>query len=405
MQLESLSPTVKKLKLADVDFASYNPRTISDPAFQGLRESLGDLGLLEVPVVNTFGGKLRMISGHQRCKAMIEEGYTHADCIVVEFDDATERMANLTMNNPAIQGTFDPTKSLPSLESIRADLPKPDYMQFESLRTEVLQAVNKEKKSWVTAKDETPDPEKKTHSKLGKPYQRGDRSLLCDDVLTSKNLKKLLAKKAAACITDPPYNVAYQSRAGEKIENDDLKKGDWETFLRGVTDLILKGTTGACYVFMASKELPALESIWVQNGGVVSRWIFWVKDRFTVGYGNYHHQYEPIMFGWKQGATPHAPAHARTNVLEFPKPSVNALHPTQKPVDLIRVLMEDSTEEGDLVFEPFAGSGTTLVVAEELGRRCLACELAPQHADTTRRRWAEQVHGQGCDWRKLTPAC
>lgn len=398
------SPTIKKLCLSELEFSSYNPRAITDPAFQGLRESLAGLGMLEVPVVNVFDHKQRIISGHQRCAALLAEGYTHADCIVVEFDDTKEQMANLTMNNPAIQGMFDPVKSLPSLESIKADLPKPDHMQFEALRLEIAQQVDKGEKK-ANAKDATPAPEKKPHSKHGTTYQLGEHRLYCGDSLKLKGLKKFLGKKAKVCITDPPYNVAYHGKTGETIKNDDMERAAWLKFLDGVTTLILAATDGPCYVFMGSKELPALESLWIQNGGVVCRWLYWVKHHFNIGHSDYHHQYEPIMFGWKQGNDPANPKQLRTNVLEFPKPSINALHPTQKPVDLIRVLMEDSTEEGDTVFEPFAGSGTTLVVAEELGRRCLACELDLQHADTTRRRWAEQVHGEGCNWRKLTPAC
>jgi DNA modification methylase len=85
-------------------------------------------------------------------------------------------------------------------------------------------------------------------------------------------------------------------------------------------------------------------------------------------------------------------------------PSNNKFHPTQKPFELVRDLIADCTEEKDVVLDPFAGSGTTLLACEALGRHCVAAEIDPHHVDTIRRRWAVQMHGEDCDWESLTPA-
>jgi DNA modification methylase len=135
----------------------------------------------------------------------------------------------------------------------------------------------------------------------------------------------------------------------------------------------------------------------------VHRWLFWAKDRFTLGRGDYHHMHEPCLFGARQGVAVKISAQY-TNVLEYPKPQTNELHPTQKPVELIRDIVLASTDTNDIVFDPFAGSGTTLVVCEEQRRTCYAVEISPKHCDTIRKRWAEQVHGPDCDWRVLTKA-
>jgi DNA modification methylase len=150
---------------------------------------------------------------------------------------------------------------------------------------------------------------------------------------------------------------------------------------------------------MASREIPALARAWEASGGQVLRWAYWVKSSFTLGRGDYHHQHEPILFGCRAGST----FKTDREVWEFPKPSVNELHPTQKPVDMIRALMDESTKPGELVLEPFAGSGTTLAVAQASGRVCYASEIDPRFVDVIRKRGAEQIHGQGCDWQKLTP--
>ena len=104
------------------------------------------------------------------------------------------------------------------------------------------------------------------------------------------------------------------------------------------------------------------------------------------------------------GARTVLPVKLAHDVLEYPKPSVNELHPTQKPVELIQELMLASTQPGDLVIDPFLGSGTTLAVAQATGRVCYGTELDARFVDVIRKRWAEQVHGLGCDWVKLTPS-
>lgn len=399
-------PTIRKLKLVDLEKAVYNPRLIDNDAMRGLRESLTTFGMLEMPVVNLHGGKRVLVSGHQRVSAMVEEGFQFADCVVVDYDPLKEKMANLAMNNPAIQGAFDPVKAMPSLDAIALQLPKPDFAGFEKLSNELRAEAEKigkaAKQSEANDDGDTAKIEKPV-SKLGTVYKLGKHRLYCGPM--EIGLPKLLGKKKAhACITDPPYAVAYESAAGESIENDNLTGAEWQAFVDMFCKEILLRTDGACYVFMASKEIPALQEGWEKAGGVVHRWLVWAKDRFTLSRGDYHHQYEPALFGYRVGVTPPAPSKARTNVLECPKPQTNDLHPTQKPTELIRDIVTDATQPGQLVIDPFSGSGTTLAVCEETGRICYGCELSEVFCDRIRRRWAEQTAGLDCDWLSLTPA-
>lgn len=402
------APKVQKFALADLEPAPYNPRQITNEAMQGLRESLTGLGLLEMPIVNVHGGKKRLVGGHQRVKALLADGKTHADCVVVEFDDVTEMAANLSMNNPAIRGDFDVRAAVPTLEGLMKGLPSPGYMGFGPL-SEDLHALAERLGPLVppsTAGDEQPEPESKVDSKPGTVYALGRHRLLCGDVANGKTLDKLFGKKKAdACVTDPPYGVAYeQDSTGETLENDNLEGAAWEKFLDQACAAIVGRTKGPCFVFMASRAIPELDAAWTKAGGVRHRWLFWAKDRFTLGRGDYHHMHEPCLFGARDSVSLAPHETPRTNVLEFPKPQINDLHPTQKPVELIREIVTASTEKGAIVFDPFCGSGTTLAVCEEQGRTCYAVEIDPKHCDTIRRRWAEQVHGPECDWRVLAPA-
>lgn len=394
---------VQKFALKDLEPAPYNPRQITPEAMKGLRESLTGLGLLEVPIVNVHGGGKRIVGGHQRVKALLAEGRTHADCIVVEFDPTQEMAANIALNNPAIRGEFDVRAAIPTLDALVKSGASENYMGFGALAHDLHEMADRlgPVVAPSAASDAQAEAPAEVDSKPGTVYVLGRHRLLCGD---SANVAKLFGKKKAdVCITDPPYGVAYeQDSTGDTLQNDDLQGEAWTKFLDAACQTILARTTGACFVFMSSKEIPALDAAWSEAGGVRHRWLFWAKDRFTLGRGDYHHMHEPCLFGSRLSADVEIEG-ALTNVLEFPKPQTNDLHPTQKPVELIRVLVTASTQPGALVFDPFAGSGTTLAVCEEQGRSCYAVEIEPKHCDTIRRRWAEQVHGPSCDWKALTP--
>lgn len=393
---------VKKLRLRDLEFADYNPRTITESALAGLRDSLGELGMIDMPVVNAVDGRLRLIGGHQRVKVLLEEGFEYADCLIVMLDSDAEQAANLALNNPAIQGKWDLKAAIPNMDEILKGLPKPDHMQFDKLRQELRKRASLNPETASTFKKH--DKPGKPKSKQGEVYTLGQHKLYCGDAL------KLPAaffgkQRARACVTDPPYGVEYTVGEDGKVENDGLHPKLWETFLHDACEMLQLNTSGACYIFMSSKSLPAFQESWMVWGGVIRRWLVWAKDQPTMmamRSVDFQNQYEWIMYGYGEGCEPPAPETPRINVLAHPKPASNKLHPTQKPLDLIRALIEDGTSEGEIVFDPFAGSGTTLVACEALKRVCFAVEIEPRYADTIRKRWAETVYGESCDWVALT---
>lgn len=404
---EIVMPTVEKFKVSELEGADYNPRLISPEALQGLRESLEEFSTLEVPVINVFGGKKRIVSGHQRITVFKANGVEYADCIKVCFDETKEKIANLTMNNRAIQGTWDVSRAAPALKLILADLPTCNLAGFKALEAEVnleLEKVNQADSRKAREKFAEDTKPKIMNSVAGKIYKLGKHRLWCGDMAVG--IGKLLGnKKAAACITDPPYNVDYGDYSGVGIQNDKMTNDDWTAFVGKFCQLMLKYTDGPCYVFMSLKELPALSLAWEANGGIIHRWLFWAKDKFVVGHADYHYQHEPILFGYRSGLTPDIPETARTNIFEHPKlQGKHELHVTQKPLDIVRAMILDSTKKDEIVLDPFAGSGTTLVLCEETSRICLSCEVDTYYADVIRKRWAQQVHGDKCDWVKLTPA-
>jgi site-specific DNA-methyltransferase (adenine-specific) len=122
--------------------------------------------------------------------------------------------------------------------------------------------------------------------------------------------------------------------------------------------------------------------------GIWRQTLAWVKDSMVLGRSDYHYRHEAIFYGWVPGESHRAPPdRTRTSVLEFARPRASREHPTMKPPALWAELMGNSSGRGDLVYEPFSGSGTTIVTAEQLRRRCRAVEIEPRYVDVAVRRW------------------
>ena len=132
--------------------------------------------------------------------------------------------------------------------------------------------------------------------------------------------------------------------------------------------------------------------------------LVWKKNSLVLGRQDYKWIHEPCLYGWREGA-----AHdwysdcSQTTVMEFNKPKKNDLHPTMKPVEMLCYLIGNSSKRGDIVLDTFCGSGSTLIACERTGRVCRAVELDPKYCDVIRKRWAEFVYGEGCEWGRLTP--
>jgi DNA modification methylase len=176
--------------------------------------------------------------------------------------------------------------------------------------------------------------------------------------------------------------------------NDDLGK-DFGQFLYDSCVAMLAVAGGAMYISMSSSELHTLYKAFTDAGGHWSTFLIWAKDTFTLGRSDYQRQYEPILYGWKEGNI-HFWCGARNqgDVWFVDKPRVNDLHPTMKPVELIERALLHSSQKGDLVLDPFAGAGSTLIACHKTGRRARLIELDPQYVDATITRCQAYVGGQ-----------
>jgi DNA modification methylase len=205
---------------------------------------------------------------------------------------------------------------------------------------------------------------------------------------------------ADMAFTDPPYNVDYGNNAKDKmrgkdrrIMNDALGDGFYK-FLYDACVNLLVVTKGACYVCMSSSELHTLQKAWLDAGGKWSTFVIWAKNTFTLGRADYQRQYEPILYGWKDGAKHFwCGDRDQSDIWNYNKPRVNDLHPTMKPVELVERAINNSSKTRDIVIDLFGGSGTTLIACEKTNRQARLMEMDPKYVDVIVKRW-EDFTGQ-----------
>ena len=230
----------------------------------------------------------------------------------------------------------------------------------------------------------------------GDLWRLGDHRLLCGDAADPGDVSRLLdGRKAQIAFTDPPYNVDYGHHGGQQrgsrrrtIANDALPPEQWEAFCRAWAGNLLAHVDGALYICMSTREWPTVSRVLEELGGHWSDTIIWMKDRFVLGRADYQRQYEPLWYGWREGAEHHwCGDRDQGDVWTIERPAGSELHPTMKPLALVERAIENSSRAGDLVLDLFLGSGSTLIAAERTGRVCYGTELDPHYCHIVVARW------------------
>ena len=292
-----------------------------------------------------------------------------------------------------------------------------DLTGFDADEIDKLLDGGEEANGGLTDDDAVPEAPAQPVSRPGDLWLMGNHRLLCGDATVLADVEKVLGGELAdMCFTDPPYNVDYGNAAKDKLRgkdrrilNDALGDGFYD-FLYDACVNILVVTKGACYVCMSSSELHTLQRAWLDAGGKWSTFIIWAKNTFTLGRADYQRQYEPILYGWKQGVDHYwCGDRDQADVWFYNKPRVNDLHPTMKPVELAERAIRNSSKTRDVVLDCFGGSGTTLIACEKSNRRARLIELDPKYADVIVQRWQDYTgnkaarEGDGSQFNALAP--
>lgn len=391
--------------IADLKPYPNNPRN-NDEAVPIIVESIKEFGFIGAIVINRENV---IINGHTRVKAMIELGKKTIPAIVVdhltkEQEDALRIADNKTgeiakWNMELLKGELE------ALKDAGFDLGVLAFSHDEI--DDILNGDGNVERTGQTDPDDAPEAPEIPVSNAGEIYQLGDHLLMCGDATSPADVARLIGEgEADLWLTDPPYNVAYEGSNGLTIKNDSMEDTKFREFLRGAFALAEKALKpgGSFYIFHADSEGYNFRGACHDVGLRVRECLVWKKNALVLGRQDYQWIHEPCLYGWKDGE-----AHdwygdrAQTTVMEFNKPKKNDVHPTMKPVEMLCYLLKNSSKAKDVVLDTFGGSGSTLIACQQLGRKCRAMELDPKYCDVIRKRWAEHVFGEGCDWEVKTP--
>lgn len=372
-----------------------NARTHSDEQVAQTAASIAEFGFVNPVLVDEAG---ELIAGHGRVLAAKSLGLDTAPVIVLaHLTDAQKIAFRIADNRIAENAGWDEAllaAEFASLRDLDFDL---DLTGFDAGEIErMLSGGDDDNAEGLTDEDAVPEPEETPITKPGDLWVLGPHRLLCGDAAVLSDVERCLGGVLAdMTFVDPPYRVAYEGKGSTKenrkrIKNDDLGAAEFERFLTDALTGILAVTKGAVYVAMSSSELHTLRRAFEAAGGHWSTFIVWAKNTFTLGRSDYQRQYEPILYGWKQGVDRFwCGARDQGDVWFAKKPRVNDLHPTMKPVELVERAIRNSSKSRDVVLDTFGGSGTTMIAAEKLGRQARLLELDPGFCDVIVKRWQE----------------
>ncbi len=418
----NVKPEISDIKLSDIKPAPYNPREISNEALSGLRHSLEKFGYVDLMVVNKRN--MRVISGHQRYKILQAEGVETVTAILVDVDEIQEQAMNVTLNNQEIAGYWT-AALIPLLERLRNEAAD-DYLnlRLKNLRDAVGDMGVENMGDGKTLPDDIPEPPKETITKKGDLWILGDHRLLCGDSTSDEDVARIMnGEKASLFATDPPYCVDYTGAnrpTGGKDWSDvyhEVDIPDAKEFMKKFYSVGLKYVKEhtAFYLWHASKRRSMIDEVCDSLGILVHQQIIWVKPCAVLTYSFYSWRHEPCLLMWIKGQKPpYKPKDKSIGSVwtvgflrtgdptkpeyyndvweldwEGKKRNSGLQHPTVKPTEVFAIPMRVHTSPGEVCYEPFCGSGSQIIAAERLNRRCFAMEIEPVFCDVAVRRWEE----------------
>ena len=378
-----------------------NARTHSEEQVAQIAASIVEFGFTN-PILAGSDGII--VAGHGRLTAAQKLGLEVVPVVVLDHLTPTQRRALIIADNRIAENAgWDDAMLRVELDALRDD----DFdLSLTGFDADALADLfeGEEGDLGQTGDDEVPESQETVISRLGDVWLLGGHRVLCGDATDGKSYELLLqGKDVDMTVTDPPYNVNYANSAKDKMRgkdrailNDNLGDGFYDFLLAALTP-IMANCTGAVYVAMSSSELDVLQAAFREAGGKWSTFIIWAKNTFTMGRSDYQRQYEPILYGWSEGGKHHwCGDRDQSDVWQIKKPHKNDLHPTMKPVELVERAIRNSSKPGDVVLDPFGGSGTTLIAAEKSGRTARLMELDPKYVDVIVRRWQDWTGKLAC---------
>jgi DNA modification methylase len=382
-------PTAKLLPYA------RNARTHSDDQVAQIAASIVEFGFTN-PILAGSDGVI--VAGHGRLAAAQKLGLDVVPVVVLDHLTPTQRRALVIADNRIAENAgWDDAMLRIEIAALQDDDFDLSLTGFDADALAEFMAGDEPDAEGETDDDAVPEVSETPISRPGDVWLLGGHRLLCGDSTVAESYDRVLDGDPVDMVfTDPPYNVNYANSAKDKMRgkdrailNDNLGDGFYDFLLAALTPTIAH-CRGGIYVAMSSSELDVLQAAFRAAGGKWSTFIIWAKNTFTLGRADYQRQYEPILYGWPEGSQRHwCGDRDQGDVWHIKKPQKNDLHPTMKPVELVERAIRNSSRPGNVVLDPFGGSGTTLIAAEKSGRLARLIELDPKYVDVIVRRWED----------------
>ena len=383
---------IREIRLSELHPASYNPRKKlkkGDKEYEKIKQSLLKFGYVDPIIVNK---DLTVIGGHQRLTVLKDLDYETAKCVIVDLSKEDEKALNIALNK--ITGQWDDQL----LADLLLDLQESDFnldlTGFEPPEIDEILTNVHDKDLSDDDFDVEEELKKPTFSKRGDIWQLGKHRVICGDSTKAETYDQLLGdKKANLVVTDPPYNVDVEETAG-KILNDNMPDSDFYQFLFDMFSQVEKHmeSDGSIYVFHADTEGLNFRKAFKEAGFYLSGCCIWKKNSLVLGRSPYQWQHEPCLFGWKQkGKHQWFSDRKQTTIWEYDRPKSSKDHPTMKPIPLMAYPIQNSSMRGTIVLDPFLGSGSSLMAADQTGRVCYGIELDEKFVDVIVKRYIEST--------------
>jgi DNA modification methylase len=380
-----------------------NSRTHSDEQVAQVAASIREFGFTNPVLIDEAGG---IIAGHGRVLAARKLGLTEVPCLTLAgLSEAQKRAYVIADNKLALNAGWDEdllALEIKDLQGMDFDL---DLLGFDAGDLDELLALGDATPEGQTDPDDAPAVQAQAVTVSGDIWQLGKHRLMCGDSTDAAMVAVLMdGQKAQLMQTDPPYGVDYANDerpnpgvAKPRVANDDLLEGEkLQTFLEAMIRAALPSldSHAAFYLwhpmltqgtFFAAAAAAAADIL-------IHRQIIWAKPVLLLGRGDYHWKHELCFYGWVRGnRPPFYGSRNQTTVWEIASVSQaerkEMNHATPKPVAIWLPPIDNHTKPGEIMYEPFSGSGSQIIAAEQTGRRCYAMELSPQYVDVAVRRW------------------
>jgi DNA modification methylase len=378
---------LRRVKAAELLPDPKNWRRHPPAQAKALRAVLAQVGLADACLVRRTEAGLVLIDGHLRRELAPD---ALLPVLVLDVTEGEAETLLATLDPLAGMAVADPD----ALRALLGTAVIPDAALLEHIRALLPDAPP----AGRCDPDAVPPRPRRSSVKPGELWAMGEHRLLCGDAASVQDLNRLTAGRPVDLLwTDPPYGVSYVGKTKEALTLSNDDPGGMDDLLErafGAVDAVLRPGAALYVTHPAGALSVTFGQAFIRAGWRLHQTLVWAKDRMVLGHADYHYRHEPILYGYKPGPGRWGRGHQgwqgdndQDSILEVPRPAASRNHPTAKPVELITRCLANSSAQGEVVLDPFAGSGSTLIAGEEQGRVVRLVEIDPLYCQVILDRW------------------